>query len=255
MENIDAYRKFIKEKEGKPFLKAKKVFEHEKFLTLGYGDYGEHIKEGQTITVPEADAKLDENIRIRLAKIKKAIPAFDSMPENARVDLFASWFRGGLSGSPKTIKLINEGNYEAASKEFLNNEEYKNTKLKGIKDRMNQTSNIINSLVIKPQSKVTKENKKIKQRNFEPPSHNLFLDEKSREAFMNVVNENDLMGNQHFLKKIAKDVRLQNEAKDMLYGLKYSQGAFNVVSYEPKNKSQKGLNNKKINDSQARFKF
>ena len=199
MEDITAYRKFIKEKEGDPFLTATKAFKHEKFLTLGHGDYGPHIKKGQTTTVPEADVRLDENIRERLPKIKKAIPNFDAMPEDVRVDLFASWYRGGLSGSPETIKLINQGKFNEAAKEFLNNNEYKNTELKGIKDRMNQTSNIINSLAPQQQSK--------------------FTNSKSQQAFLNVLAHNDLAANEQFLNQLQEN-SIENTQ------LNYQNGAF-----------------------------
>ena len=199
MENISAYRKFIKQKEGEPFLIATKAFEHEEFLTLGFGDYGPQIKEGQTTTVPEADARLDKNIRERLPKIKKAIPSFDLLPENVRVDLFASWYRGGLSDSPETIKLINKGDYEAASKEFLDNDEYRNTELKGIKDRMKTTSQIILSLGPKPQSK--------------------FTNSESQQAFLNVLAENDLASNQQFMTALEKNSRENTQ-------LNYKNGAF-----------------------------
>ena len=45
-----------------------------------------------------------------------------------------------MSGSPKTITLINAGDFEAAAKEFLNNYEYKNARSlgrAGIIPRMN----------------------------------------------------------------------------------------------------------------------
>lgn len=64
-----------------------------------------------------------------------------------RKHLLGSWFRGSLSGSPKTISLLNAGNYDEASKEFLNNNEYKTTSLGGVIDRMNDTSQAIKSLI------------------------------------------------------------------------------------------------------------
>ena len=99
-------------------------YEFEEYLTLGHGDYGEHIKEGDTITEEEAEPKLLENIAKRLPVIEKNIKGFDSMPKYLRDNIVGSWFRGGLSGSPKTIGLMNEGKFEEASKEFLKNDEY-----------------------------------------------------------------------------------------------------------------------------------
>jgi len=99
-------------------------YEFEKYLTLGHGDYGAHIKEGDTITEKEAEPKLLENIAKRLPVIEKNIQGFDSMPKYLRDNIVGSWFRGGLSGSPKTIGLMNEGKFEEASEEFLLNDEY-----------------------------------------------------------------------------------------------------------------------------------
>ena len=65
------------------------------------------------------------------------------MPIDLKKNIVSSWFRGSLSGSPKTIELINQGKYKEASEEFLNNEEYKNAAelgKPGIIKRMDATS-------------------------------------------------------------------------------------------------------------------
>ena len=78
-----------------------------------------------------------------MPQIKKAIPNFDNLSKELKVEIAQSWFRGGIAGSPKTIKLINEGKWEEASKEFLDNNEYRNTKLRGVKRRMRGLSNAL----------------------------------------------------------------------------------------------------------------
>lgn len=61
--------------------------------------------------------------------------------------MLGSWYRGSLSGSPKTIRLINEGKYEEASKEFLNNDEYRDPNTaSGIKKRMQATAKAIREM-------------------------------------------------------------------------------------------------------------
>ena len=50
--------------------------------------------------------------------------------------LVTETYRGSVQKSPKTIKLINQGKFREAAKEYLDNKEYKTTKSKGIKDRM-----------------------------------------------------------------------------------------------------------------------
>jgi hypothetical protein len=57
----------------------------------------------------------------------------------------SSFYRGGLSGSPKTIDKINKGDFEGAAKEFLDNKEYRKSKKKGtgVHLRMEELSNIL----------------------------------------------------------------------------------------------------------------
>lgn len=125
---------------------AKKATKGEKFFTIGYGHYGSDVKKGQTITKEEAKTLLIKDINKRLPAIRKAIPSFDSFSTELKVELAQSWYRGGLSGSPKTISLINKGDFTAASTEFLDNREYKNAVARGragIRPRMEAVSNAL----------------------------------------------------------------------------------------------------------------
>ena len=144
--NSSEYLDFMKQKEGFRDT-AYKPIDTEEHYTIGYGNYNKDVKEGDTITQEQADVQLQANIDERLGAIRQAIPGFDDMPFEARKHLLGSWFRGSLSGSPKTISLLNAGRFEEASKEFLNNNEYKTTSLGGVKTRMNDTSNAIRSLL------------------------------------------------------------------------------------------------------------
>ena len=137
---------FIKDKEGFKGS-AYKPIDTEENYTIGYGNYGADVKEGDTITQQDAEVQLQQNIDERLVQIRQAIPDFDNLPLEARQNLLGSWFRGSLSGSPKTIGLINEGKWQEASDEFLNNDEYRNTTLGGVKKRMNATANSMRGLI------------------------------------------------------------------------------------------------------------
>lgn len=110
---------------------AYKATKNEEFFTIGYGHYGSDVKENQKITEQQALDLLYSDIRERLPAIKKAIPVFDELSLPLRVEIAQSWFRGGMSGSPKTIDLINEGKFAEASTEFLNNEEYRTARERG----------------------------------------------------------------------------------------------------------------------------
>lgn len=115
----------------------------EKNLTIGYGHYNSSITRGQTITRSEAEQLLRQDINERLPQIRTAIPAFDTLSSPLKVELLQGWFRGDVSGSPKTLALINAGNFEEASIEFLNNKEYINAAAlgrTGIRPRMRAIS-------------------------------------------------------------------------------------------------------------------
>lgn len=121
--------RLIKEEEFKGT--AYRATEGETYLTLGYGHYGPDVKEGQTITEEKALELLRQDINERLPAIRKAIPNFDNLSQNLKVEIAQSWFRGGMSGSPKTIKLINSGKFKEAATEFLDNEEYRTARKRG----------------------------------------------------------------------------------------------------------------------------
>ena len=129
-----------------------KAVKDEKFLTIGYGHYGKDVKPNQKITKEDALELLKKDISDRLPDIKSAIPNFENLSEELRIEIAQSWFRGGMSGSPKTIKLINQGKFEEASTEFLNNEEYQMAKQRGrsgVIPRMNDVSNALRNEGIK----------------------------------------------------------------------------------------------------------
>jgi GH24 family phage-related lysozyme (muramidase) len=111
--------------------KAYRATKGEEHLTIGYGHYGKDVKEGDTITQKEALALLRKDIDKRIPAIRKAIPAFNDLSDTLKVEIAQSWFRGGMSGSPKTIKLINKGKFEEAAEEFLNNDEYRTARERG----------------------------------------------------------------------------------------------------------------------------
>lgn len=144
--NSNEYLDFIKDKEGFRDT-AYKPIDSEEYYTIGWGNYSPDIKEGDTITREEAEIQLQKNIDDRLVQIRQAIPEFDNLPLEARQHLLGSWFRGSLSGSPKTISLLNDGKFEEASNEFLNNDEYRTTSLGGVKKRMKATSDAIRGLI------------------------------------------------------------------------------------------------------------
>lgn len=72
-----------------------------------------------------------------LIRAKRLFPQFEKYPSYVQHALLDSVYRGDTG--PKTIKLINEGKWEEASREYLNRYDYKNAdklKIPGIKNRM-----------------------------------------------------------------------------------------------------------------------
>ena len=124
----------LKTEEGIDYVAEKKF--GEEFYTIGHGHYGADVKEGDTITKKEAEELLRKDVEKRLPVIRSAITNFDTLSKDLQVEIAQSWFRGGIAGSPKTIALINEGKFKEASEEFLDNNEYRTTKLGGVKRRM-----------------------------------------------------------------------------------------------------------------------
>ena len=146
---IDRVSNVLRKEEGLR-LKAYKPVQSEEFFTIGYGHYGKDVKEGSEISQEQAEELLSKDINSRISAISKKIPSFKGLNPDAQDAMFSSWYRGGLSGSPKTIGLINDGKFEEASKEFLNNNEYKSlkssNKLRGVTERMERLSNQLSSL-------------------------------------------------------------------------------------------------------------
>ena len=85
---------------------------------------------------------------VPLGKGDTIVP-INTFPDSARDAIFSEYYRGSIGQSPKTVKLINEGKYAEAAREFLNNEEYKNANdlgKPGIKPRMERVATELNKM-------------------------------------------------------------------------------------------------------------
>ena len=118
--------------------------------TVGFGttplsSTGFNVEIGQRVPLYVADMALDQEIEEKLKVVNKHIPVFNSLPKELRIPMLSSFYRGGLSGSPKTIKKINEGDFKGAAKEFLNNAEYRKSKEEGtgVHLRMEELANVL----------------------------------------------------------------------------------------------------------------
>jgi len=123
-ENYSPYIKHLREKEGVSYTPYRPTTKKDEPLTIGVGHTGPDVSMASIRTDEQVDDQLIVDIEERLPAVRANIPNFDSLPEELRVPMLGSWFRGGLSGSPLTQKLIADGKFEEAADEFLINEEY-----------------------------------------------------------------------------------------------------------------------------------
>lgn len=93
--------------------------------TVNYDD----LLGGKTaLTEKQMDALARRDAKWKYRELQEALPNLKTFSDDLIVSLADSYFRGGLSGSPKTLGLLKEGKFSEASKEFLNNKEYRQSK-------------------------------------------------------------------------------------------------------------------------------
>jgi len=137
---------FIAEREG--FIPVAKIPTKGDVPTVGYGRT-EGVKLGDEINLETGKIYLKEDVMKRLPEVERAVPGFSNYPLEIQAPLVSEWFRGSLVQSPETRKLIKAGKFEEASKQFLNNAEYKNAKKRGrsgIRERMEETALAIRNM-------------------------------------------------------------------------------------------------------------
>lgn len=86
----------------------------------------------QILTRQEGMMLLREAIAVKRAAAEKALPQFNAYPERVRAAIVDGFYRGDLSGSPETLRLIKAGKWSEASREFLDNQEYRTAVRRGM---------------------------------------------------------------------------------------------------------------------------
>lgn len=125
-------------------LYATRIIELEGYEEKPYKDKkGMAVGVGQTNEFMQMSFKdtLEEHVR----RTKALLPAFDSYPLTAQVELVQASYRGDLRHSPEFCRLMNEKKYAEASVEFLNNKEYR-TAPRGIKKRMEAVAKAVKEI-------------------------------------------------------------------------------------------------------------
>lgn len=157
-------RLYKEEGKGKPNRDGFSYLDTKNHLTVGVGhkfekgdravfqklfgksvDYDAVRKGKVPLNDQQMEKLLNYDVDRKVATSKRLFPKFDQYNPELQGAILDGVYRGDLSGSPKTRRLMNEGKWEAAAKEYLNHEGYRESKKKksGIYKRMNRNAAII----------------------------------------------------------------------------------------------------------------
>jgi GH24 family phage-related lysozyme (muramidase) len=138
--------KAVEEQLGRPLTYGeRRVVEEEGFVpevyldtkgvkTYGVGQTGEWIEKG-------FPAAYQDHVR----RAEGYIPNLTELPEYLQAELIQAEYRGDLGGSPKFRKLFKKGKFEEAAEEFLDNDDYRNSKKEktGVHKRMQRVADAV----------------------------------------------------------------------------------------------------------------
>jgi GH24 family phage-related lysozyme (muramidase) len=138
----------IERREGALSYTEQRVAEEEGYFNGFYYDSKNVLTFGAGQTKAFMDKSFKETVAARTKTLEAKLTDFNSFPEELQAELVQSAYRGGLTGSPTAIKLINKQQYQAGAKAFLDNVEYKQAKRagSGIATRMEKTARAIRLL-------------------------------------------------------------------------------------------------------------
>lgn len=115
-------------------------------VTIGYGTTKSifpDLKPGMKISEKQAEMLLTKGIQKIESDVKRRIPKYDSYPKYVQIAIMNASYRGDLG--PATIKLINRGEWDKVSKEYLNHPNYINPgNLRGVVKRMKSNADAFN---------------------------------------------------------------------------------------------------------------
>lgn len=137
--------------------------DHKGKLTIGVGHlvtakekatnaFKKRLSEDQVLDLFKKD------IKSKLDSAHRLFPKYEEYPTDLKIKLLDGIFRGDVSGSPSTIKLINKGQWQRAANEFLDSKEYKEASKHGhgTAPRMKKIADAIKSMAKKEQPVPTK---------------------------------------------------------------------------------------------------
>jgi GH24 family phage-related lysozyme (muramidase) len=112
------------------------------YLTIGIGHKIKPNENFGRLSKKEVYDLFAKDIKKHINLCRKYFSKFDTYPICVQVAILDGFFRGDLSGSPKTMRLINQGKWIEASREYLNHTEYKQSKIEktGVYKRMDRNA-------------------------------------------------------------------------------------------------------------------
>ena len=125
-------------------MKGKGSITKEEALRLFEADMPDYIKRAESFTNYEYIYNKKTKERPRGGRLGGL--TFSDHSNELQKHIISATFRGSWGDSPKTRKLLSEGRYEEAAKEFLNNDGYRNAVAngrRGIRKRMEDVAKAI----------------------------------------------------------------------------------------------------------------
>jgi GH24 family phage-related lysozyme (muramidase) len=86
------------------------------------------IQEGRRLNDNEINMLFEVDVDRIYDKAKDLTPNWRGLSDNAKAAIISATYRGDWGVSPKTRKLFSEGKFDQASDEFLNNDDYRESK-------------------------------------------------------------------------------------------------------------------------------
>lgn len=99
----------------------------------------------KTLTDKEVLDLFKQDSAKKLKLTQQLFPQFDTYDDEVKVAILNGVFRGDMSGSPATIRLINQGKWAEAAVEYLNNAEYRDAvkSKSGVAGRMERNARVL----------------------------------------------------------------------------------------------------------------
>jgi GH24 family phage-related lysozyme (muramidase) len=115
-------------------------------------DYNAVISGQQPLTDDQMRQLFNHDAQSKTASARSKIKDFDKLPTDVQNAIIDGFFRGDLSASPKTLKLMNQGDFLAAAKEYLRHDEYEAAKAAktGVAVRMKRNADVFEAYGNRP---------------------------------------------------------------------------------------------------------